>query len=221
MKSITHLTFDCYGTLIDWRKGIESHLGEILRRKGLPLDVRIYPVYVKLEAEEEGGSYKKYTEVLAMGAQKVAAHFGLDLSEEEANNFAQSIPSWKPFDDTVKALRSLGSLGLERIILSNIDTDILRETIRKNQLDVDGYITAEEIGSYKPAVGHWTTFFERYKVEKSNVLHVAQSLFHDIIPATKLGLSTVWINRYDEIEPLEVGPSYTFRNLAELNNLLS
>jgi FMN phosphatase YigB (HAD superfamily) len=107
------------------------------------------------------------------------------------------------------------------VILSNIDTDTLRETIRKNELDVDGFITAEQIGSYKPGTGHWTAFFERYKIEKSKELHVAQSVFHDIIPASKLGLSTAWINRYGEPDPVGVSPTYSFLGLSELNSLLS
>lgn len=220
IKSISHLTFDCYGTLIDWRRGIETQLGGLLRRKGLSQNTEVYPAYVKLEAAEES-SYKKYTEILSSTAVKVASSFGLTINEKEANEFAQSVPKWEPFGDTVRALHSLGELGLNRVILSNVDTQILRDTIEENDLDVDGYITAEEIGSYKPEFGHWKSFFKRYKVEKSNVLHVAQSVFHDIIPATELGLSTAWINRYDDAEPLVVRPSYSFRNLAELIYLFS
>ena len=219
-RSISYLTFDCYGTLIDWRRGIETQLGGLLRKKGLPPNTQVYPTYVKLEAEEEG-SYKKYNEILSTTAVKVAIHFGLRINEKEANEFAQSVPKWKPFDDTLRSLHSLGELGLKRVILSNIDTQILRDTIEENDLDVDGYITAEEIGSYKPAFGHWKYFFEKYNVEKSNVLHVAQSVFHDIIPATKLSLSTAWINRYEDPVPQNVHPTYSFQKLSEVIQLFS
>jgi 2-haloalkanoic acid dehalogenase type II len=217
LKSITHLTLDCYGTLIDWRKGIETQLGGLLRRKGLPQNTQVYPTYVKLEAAEEG-SYKKYNEILSSTAKKVAISFGLVIDENEASNFAQSVPKWKPFDDTARSLRGLGELGLKRVILSNVDTQLLRDTIKENDLVVDGYITAEEIGSYKPAFGHWKSFFETYKVEKSSVLHVAQSVFHDVIPATKLGLSTAWINRYSDAAPQNVSPTYSFYSLSELTS---
>ncbi len=220
IKSISHLTFDCYGTLIDWRNGIETQLGGLLRRKGLRQDVQVYPSYIKLEAEEEG-SYKKYNEILSSTAVKVATLFGLTINEKEADEFAQSVPKWKPFDDTVRSLQTLGELGLKRIILSNVDTQILRDTIEENDLDLDGYITAEEIGSYKPAFGHWKSFFERYKVEKSNVLHVAQSVFHDIIPATEIGLATAWINRYDDPATQKGRPTYSFQKLSELIALFS
>lgn len=216
LGSINHLTFDCYGTLIDWRQGIETHLGGMLRSKGVSR--KVFPEYVRLEAEEEG-SYKSYVDVLGRTAIKVARNFGLELTHDEADKFAQSVPLWKPFDDTVEALQKLGTLGLKRIILSNIDTNLLRETISKNNLKVDGYITAEEIGSYKPAIGHWKSFLERYGVAKENVLHVAQSIFHDIVPAHELGLKTAWINRYDETEPRQVNPDYTFSKLAEVASL--
>lgn len=219
MQSVSHLTFDCYGTLIDWRGGIETHLGELLRKRGLHASSQVFPVYVKLEAEEEG-TYKRYNEVMADTAVRVAQHFGLDLSREEALEFADSVPSWAPFDDTVKTLRKLGDLGLKRIILSNIDTETLRKTISSNDLEVDGFITAEEIGSYKPAVGHWMSFLHKYNVEKSNMLHIAQSVYHDIIPVTSLGVATAWINRYNESSPLEVKPTYTFRSLGELTSLI-
>jgi 2-haloalkanoic acid dehalogenase type II len=220
IESITHLTFDCYGTLIDWRNGIETHLGGLLRRKGLSSNERVYPTYVKLEAEEEG-SYKKYNEILSNTARKVATSFGLVIDEKEADIFSQSVPNWEPFTDAVASLLSLGELGLKRIILSNIDTEILRATIEENNLDVDGYITAEEIGSYKPAFGHWKSFFEKYRVQKSKVLHVAQSIFHDIIPAANLGISTAWINRYGEPTPRDVIPTFSLQNLSELNSLFS
>ncbi len=216
--SITHLTFDCYGTLIDWRKGIETHLGRVLQEKGLSDVTQVYSTYVRLEAMEEG-TYKKYNEIIANTALRVARHFGLELKPNEAIEFAESVPSWTPFHDTVQTLRKLGKFGLKRIILSNIDSDTLRESIRINDLDVDGFVTAEEIGSYKPSLGHWTSFLERYRIKKSNVLHVAQSVFHDIIPARNLGLLTAWINRYDDAKRLEVKPTFEFHTLAELGSL--
>jgi 2-haloacid dehalogenase len=214
----THLTFDCYGTLVDWRKGIETHLGELLRSNGLPSGVNVFPLYVKLEAEEEG-QYKSYREILKDTAVKVAEHLNVSIAEREAKMFAASVPSWVPFSDTVESLRELGKRGHKRIILSNIDKDMLKETILQNSLEVDGYITAEDVGSYKPSLGHWNRFFDMYKANKETTLHVAQSIFHDIIPCSKLAISTAWVNRYNEAAPSGINPTYVFDDLSSLLRL--
>ena len=214
----THLTFDCYGTLIDWRKGIETHLGELLRRNELPPSVSVHSLYVKLEAEEEG-QYKSYREILRDTAIKVAEHLKLPIAEKEAKAFAASVPSWPPFSDTVESLKELGNKGYKRVIPSNIDRDILKETILQHGLDVDGYITAEDVGSYKPSLGHWNRFFELYRTSRETTLHVAQSIFHDIIPCSKLDISTAWINRYNEPTPPGINPTYVFDDLRSLLKL--
>jgi len=216
----THLTFDCYGTLIDWRKGVETHLGELLRRNGLTSGVGIFSIYVKLEAEEEG-QYKSYREILKGTAVRVAEHLKVSIAEKDAKAFAASVPSWPPFSDTVESLKELGKRGYKRVILSNIDRDLLKETILQNGLDVDGYITAEDVGSYKPSPGHWNRYFEAYKTGKEATLHVAQSMYHDIIPCSKLAISTAWINRYDEAAPPGVNPTYVFDDLRGLMKLLT
>jgi 2-haloalkanoic acid dehalogenase type II len=216
----TYLTFDCYGTLIDWRKGIELHLGEQLRRNGLPSGANLFSLYVKLEAEEEG-EYKSYKEVLRDTAIKVAEHLNVSIAEKDAKMFAESVPSWPPFSDTVNTLKELGRRGYKRVVLSNIDRDVLEKTILQNHLDVDASITAEDVGSYKPSPGHWNQFFELHKASKKRTLHVAQSIYHDIIPSSKLGISTAWINRYSEAKPPEVKPSYVFGDLRSLLKLLT
>ena len=214
-----HLTFDCYGTLVDWRKGIETNLGDPLRKNGLASGVSVFPLYVKFEAEEEG-QYRSYREILRDTAVKVAKHLKVSIAEKEARMFAASVPSWPPFGDTVQSLKELGERGYKRVILSNIDKDILKETIHQNSLDVDGYITAEDVGSYKPSLGHWNRFFDLYRTTKETTLHVAQSIFHDIIPCTKLGISTAWINRYSEAVPAGINPTYILGDLKGLLRLL-
>jgi 2-haloalkanoic acid dehalogenase type II len=216
----THLTFDCYGTLIDWRKGIETHLGELFRENGLPSGASVHSLYVKLEAEEEG-QYKSYREVLRDTAIKVAEHLKKPIAEKEAKMFAASVPSWPPFSDAVQSLKELGKRGYTRVILSNVDRDLLKETILQNGLDVDGYVTAEDVGSYKPSPGHWNRFFEMYKASRETTLHVAQSMYHDIIPCSKLAISTAWINRYSEATPPATNPTYVFGDLRSLTKLLT
>jgi 2-haloalkanoic acid dehalogenase type II len=206
--------------LIDWRKGIELHLGELLRRNGLRSRPSVFPLYVKLEAEEEG-QYKSYKEVLRDTAIRVAEHLNISISDRDAKAFAESVPSWPPFSDTVDALKELGRRGYTRVMLSNVDRDVLERTILQNRLDVDDYVTAEDVGSYKPSLGHWKRFFELHKTSKETTLHVAQSIYHDIIPSSELGISTAWINRYSEVKPLETRPSYVFGDLRSLLRLLT
>jgi 2-haloacid dehalogenase len=153
---------------------------------------------VKLEAEEEG-QYKSYKEVLSDTAIKVAEHLKESITEKEATMFGGSVPSWPPFSDMVESLKELGRRGCKRVILSNIDKGILK--------DVDGCITAEEVESYKPSFGHWNRFFEMYKTSKETTLHVTQSMYHDIIPCSKLAISTAWINRYSAAKPPMINPT--------------
>ena len=213
--SFTHLTFDCYGTLIDWRNGLESHLGKLLHERGLPSSADVYPTYVKLEAEQEG-KYKSYRNILHDTALSVANHFHISITDNDARGFSDSVPDWKPFDDTVDCLRKLGERGYTRVILSNVDRDLLEKTIARNHLSVDGYITAEDVGSYKPSLGHWNRFFEEYKVAKSSTLHVAQSIYHDLIPASKIGVASAWVNRYGDSKPNEVNPMFVSSDLTGL-----
>ena len=215
----THITFDCYGTLIDWKSGVEQNLGGLLRNKGLSPQANVHAIYVKLEAEQEG-QYKSYNRILHDTAIAVARHFNLRITDKDAREFAESIQHWTPFDDTVRSLRVLGERGYKRVILSNVDRDLLQATIAQNNLEVDGYITAEDVGSYKPALGHWNRFFDEYKVAKSQTLHVAQSVFHDIVPSTQIGLANAWINRYREEEPSGLSPTWVLADLAGLIDVL-
>jgi 2-haloalkanoic acid dehalogenase type II len=206
--------------LIDWRKGIEDHLGGLLRRNGLPSSTSVFSLYVKLEADEQE-HYKSYRDVLRDTAIRLAERLKISIAEKDAKVFAESVPSWPPFSDTADTLKELGRRGYKRVILSNVDRDVLEKTILQNSLDVDGYITAEDVKSYKPSPGHWNRFFELHKTSKETTLHVAQSIYHDIIPSCRLGIFTAWINRYSEVKPPEISPSYVFSDLRTLLKLLT
>lgn len=220
MSDFRYLTFDCYGTLIDWRTGIQRHLGAALGNVRLPRGETLLTLYVKMEAEEEE-KYRSYRRVLRDTAMKIAKKLDLDMDADAAESFAASVPSWPPFEDTVKSLRKLGSLGYQRHILSNVDTDILEETIRRNDLEVDGFVTAEEVHSYKPSFGHWRRFLRKTGAKKKEVLHVAQSIFHDIRPAKELGMQAAWVNRYREALPRDVAPWMISDDLRHLASILS
>ncbi len=215
MDHFKYLTFDCYGTLIDWHAGIEENLGKALGRVTLPRGESLLTPYVRLEAQQEG-TYKKYRQVLSETAKDVATELGKKVSAHAAAKFAASVPLWPAFTDTASSLKVLGRLGYKRYILSNVDTDLLGETIRRNKLEVDGFVTAEEVHSYKPALGHWQRFLKRTPAKKSELLHVAQSLYHDIRPASTLGIKTAWVNRYRETLPGDVAPWMISDNLKHL-----
>lgn len=213
-----YLTFDCYGTLIDWRTGIERELISALG----PLHLRgqdLLNAYGTAERREEA-EYKKYREVLRRSVLSMSRELGVKVSEEGARRFADSVPRWPAFPDTEKFLHDMGLKGLKRYILSNVDDDLLEGTIKNNRLEVDGFVTAEQVGSYKPRTGHWDEFLRRTGAAKQEVLHVAQSVYHDIIPTQGLGISSAWVNRYAEPLPAGASPLVISDSLAALASAL-
>jgi 2-haloalkanoic acid dehalogenase type II len=219
LSGIRYLTFDCYGTLIDWKTGIERSLRRAFG--AIPLQGKdLLDAYVLAEKEEEG-SYKRYREVLRNTAVRLSKSIHFAVSSSGAEAFADSVPSWPAFPDTRKALQELGRIGYARYILSNVDTDLLEGTIRKSGLEVDGFVTAEEVGSYKPNRGHWLRFMQKTGAKKEEVLHVAQSIYHDIVPAQEMGITSAWVNRYAEPLPSSAHPEYIVDSLESLAKLLA
>lgn len=189
------LTFDCYGTLIDWETGILEALRPILavHRRHLS-DEGILELYAALEAEMEAGDYRPYREIL----QEVVRRFGVRLAFTPTTDQAQSLPQslryWKPFPDTVAALRQLKT-RYKLAIVSNVDDDLFAHTARLLGVPFDYLITAQQVRSYKPSLTNFQTAMERIGLPAERILHVAQSLFHDVVPAKRLGLTAVWVNR--------------------------
>ena len=209
-----YLTFDCYGTLIDWRTGIEASLSSAvgpIRLSGTEL----LDAYVSAEKAEEA-SYMKYREVLDRSAQRLGEKIGKRISAAASKEFAESVPSWPAFGDTTSFLRAVGRRGYRRYILSNVDTDMLERTIANNRLEVDGFVTAEEVKSYKPNRRHWERFMEKTGARKNEVLHVAQSIYHDIIPTQEMGIASAWVNRYRERMPGGARPLVVADSLSDL-----
>jgi 2-haloalkanoic acid dehalogenase type II len=213
-----YLPFDCYGTLIDWRRGIEESL-EAAFGKLSTRGVALMESYAEAERLEEA-DYQKYREVLRRTALRLTQDIGVGGREESATRFAASVPSWPAFADSAGALRVLGAKGYRRYILSNVDTDLLVGTIQNNGLEVDGFVAAEEVGSYKPSDGHWVKFLEKTGASKEEVLHVTQSVFHDIVPAGRLGFQTAWVNRYGQALPTGIEPLYIADSLEGLASVL-
>jgi len=189
------LTFDCYGTLIDWETGILQALRRLTQRHACEVsDTHILELYAKLEAAAESGPFKPYREVLRLVTDGFASEYGFTPTEEERLSLEHSIAAWQPFPDTVTALAALASrfrLG----VLSNIDNDLFVATAARLRVPLDLVVTAEQVGAYKPALEFFRHASKRMAVPLDRWLHVAQSLYHDIAPARELGIATVWVNR--------------------------
>ena len=214
------ITFDCYGTLIDWEGGIVRAFQSEAAREGLELDAgSIISAYMAEEPGVEAQVYRPYTEVLAETARRVAARLGWAITAESAGFLAASLPGWLPFPDTNPALEQLARryrLG----ILSNIDDHLLRATISHFTVNFDLIVTAEQVRSYKPGPAHFEE--ARLRLGEKRQMHAAQSYFHDVVPATRLNLPVVWVNRNGEARPAGgPGPTFEVRDLSELVNLLS
>jgi 2-haloacid dehalogenase len=189
------LTFDCYGTLIDWESGILGAIRPILEVHHRKLsDDGILELYAALESEEENGEYKKYRQVLQRVMWKMAARIVFPLTEGEFNALPDSMPLWPAFPDTVEALRRLKS-KYKLAIISNTDDDLFAQTAKTLEVPFDFVITAEQAQSYKPSHNNFQLALERSGLPKKRVLHCGQSIYHDIIPTRELGIANVWVNR--------------------------
>jgi 2-haloacid dehalogenase len=203
-------TFDCYGTLIDWNGGIR---GELARLFGEERADEQLARYHELEPEiESRRPAPGYREVLAEALRRLGAPAG------EGDALASSLPRWAAFPEVRPALAEAQARGWRLAILSNTDRDFIEASMRTLGGGFDLAVVASEVGSYKPARGHWDTFFGRTGAERERHVHVAQSHFHDIAPATELGLTTVWINRLGETG--DPAPTRELRDLSALPDTL-
>ena len=190
-----YLSFDCYGTLIDWESGILGYLRPLLNRKGRHVsDVEILNFYSQSEPRQQQPPYRLYRDVLASVVHDFAHEFRVDISDEEAAGLAASIRNWEPFPDTVPALKRLKS-RYKLAVLSNIDDDLFSFTAPKLGVELDCVVTAQQVQSYKPSLRNFETLLERLSIKKPRLLHVAESLYHDVAPCRTLGIASVWVNR--------------------------
>jgi len=198
-KSFNVLIFDCYGTLIDWESGILDALRPVLVQNGISVeDNELLKLYAEFESEAESSEYVIYKEILKSVALEFAFHFNFKLKEESEYFISDSIKNWVPFPDTVDALNAL-QRKYKLAILSNIDNDLFSFSADKLGVDFDYVFTAEDIKSYKPAQRNFDYAVSKIGLPKENLLHVAQSLYHDVAVAKSLNISTVWVNRRKDI----------------------
>ena len=188
-------TFDCYGTLVDWNAGIRGVLEDLFGAERGP---ELLARYHRLEPEVQAEAYRSYAEVLTLTLERLAHENDLSIPEGESGVLARSLPEWPVFREVPAALTELRRRGWQLAILSNTDRALIVESEKSIGVSVDLVITAEDVGSYKPAHGHWSRFFETTTADREHHVHVAASLFHDVAPGCELELTTVWINRLGE-----------------------
>jgi 2-haloacid dehalogenase len=216
------LTFDCYGTLINWEAGILSALHRILSTHGKNIDdATLLKVYGDFELRSEQGAFRPYREVLESVVRQFATELRFTPSPEEVRSLPDSLSTWKPWPDTVAGLRQLKS-RFRLAILSNVDDDLFAATRPQLGVDFDEVITAQQAQAYKPSLKLFELALSRIHAPAHRVLHVGQSVYHDVVPAQSLGLATVWVNRpsarpgVGAVKAAEATPDLTVSSLAEL-----
>jgi 2-haloalkanoic acid dehalogenase type II len=214
MRRFDVLTFDCYGTLIDWERGLGDAFASAARADGVVLDrAALLAAYHEVEPVIQAERYRSYREVLALTARRLAERFDWRLREGGERFLPDSLASWPPFADTNAALRRMADAGHRLAILSNVDDDLLAATRRHLVVDFEFVVTAQQVGAYKPAPAHWQA--ARKRIGDARWLHVAQSYFHDIAPARRLGIASAWINRTRQKPAGDERPDMEFDTLAE------
>jgi 2-haloacid dehalogenase len=216
------LTFDCYGTLIDWETGILGALEPLVAKvRERPSREAVLETYAAAEFDQENETpAMPYSQLLSFVYRRLARQWGVEVTSEEANIFGASVPDWPAFPDTVGALAYLKK-HYRLVVLSNVDRISFRASNARLEVEFDAIYTAQDIGSYKPDMRNFEYLLRRLREDfglgKSDVLHTAQSLFHDHAPAKRLGLASAWIDRrhaqegWGATKAPEGTPAYDFR----------
>ena len=226
LQGFDALTFDCYGTLVDWERGILDALAPLFASHGAPSPGAdaLLERFGRAESDVQAGPFLSYRDVLRAVARRLGEEAGFTPSDAESSAFAGSVGAWPPFPDTVPALRALA--GRYRLaVVSNVDDDLFAATATKLGVAFDAVVTAQQVRSYKPAPAHFHEVLRRLALPRERVLHVAQSLYHDVAPARALGFACVWVNRRagrmgpGATVPASATPDLEVRDLATLARL--
>jgi 2-haloacid dehalogenase len=215
-------TFDCYGTLIDWEGGLGGFLYDYalrVREPAPPPGRELRERWEAIQFEVIQGNYRPYREVLAESLRLLAAERGWPYSDEDGKALTRSMRSWQPFPDATPALRRAHEAGLRLIIVTNTDLDIIEHSLKHLEAPIDGVVTAEDVGSYKPARPHFERALEVAGVPADQILHVAFGFKYDIGPAQELGFRSAWVNRHAEARPGPAVPDLEWRDLWGLAEL--
>ena len=191
------VSFDCYGTLIDWERGILPALKQLLSNREIDFsDDGTLELFAEFESEleKDENDYIEYRKILQEIVKKFGQRFNFQPTATEINSLVDSLKNWQPFPDTVAALSALKQ-KYKLAVISNIDDDLFAGTAKHLKVEFDWLITAQQVRSYKPSTRNFEIALETMGIPPEKLLHVAQSVYHDIVPATSMGISTVWVNR--------------------------
>ena len=221
MAEFEVVSFDCYGTLIDWDQGMSDAVNKLLQKGNLDLDADdLLARYRLIEMQLQRGPYMTYRQYLAVGLSMAFQQRGVSLSGDDGGIFADTLPAWPKFAETTEVLTQLKDKGLKLVILSNIDDDLIQGALELIGVDFDAVITAEQVRSYKPAPGHWNRMLSQLDVTKDKVLHVGASYDHDIQPGKRYGYTVAWINRTNQEPSGAELPDHQFSDLRGLLDIV-
>lgn len=220
LESVEILTFDCYGTLIDWERGLRQQISLLREQAGLAADVEtLLAEWEAIQFRQISGPYRRYREILRDSLSETFAAHGVTLAADDAGRLANTIGNWPPFDDTRAALVRLAA-RYRLAILSNIDDDILASSVQQLGVHFDALVTAEQLGSYKPNRAHFEAALKRFARPAGRFLHCAFGFKYDQSPALRVGMQTVWVKRPGWIRDDEATPTFEVDSLAGLADLL-
>ena len=209
-------TFDCYGTLVDWNAGIGAEIGRLFGSSvSEQLLARYHVIEPRVQSEHPAWSYR---DVMATVLGELASEVGVALPPEEEDALGRSLPDWPVFAEVPRALAEANERSWKLVALSNSDRSLIEASLQAIGVPFERAIVASEIGSYKPAHGHWRAFYASTGADPSRHVHVAQSHFHDIVPAHDLGIRSIWINRL--AERAEPAPTRELPDLVGLADVL-
>ena len=218
------LSFDCYGTLVDWESGISTAVAAVLTPHGVsrtPAEILALFADAEPKAQTAHG-YREYRPVLRDVMALIGAELGIHFSETELGCLADSLPSWPVFPDAADALNTLQS-RYRLAIISNVDDDLFAGSAQALGVDFDAVITSQQVSAYKPELSVFNAALERMGCDKANWLHIGESLYHDIGPANRMGIASVWVNRPDRgggTRHTDATPDLVVSDLAELAGIM-
>ena len=200
-ENIELISFDCYGTLIDWKQGVLNTLVPLFDEYLLDIEPgEIFSLFRRFDAESLSSDFISYRNVLREIMKKYAHHLNVNMMQADLDCLVNSLPDWPAFEDTVLALRKL-KMSYKLALITNSDNDLIEKTLNFLGVEFDYVITSESLNSYKPSTENFTRALKIFDLPTHKILHVAQSIYHDIIPCNELGIRNLWVNRYNDPSP--------------------
>ena len=223
-EDIEWVSFDCYGTLVDWETGISAAVGEVLKARGIAKSrAEVLALYAAIEpGVQDSESFLEYRRVLRRVMASIGNELGFGCAGPELDRLADTLPIWPVFPEVVDALRTLKD-RFKLAVISNVDDDLFAGTVTMLGVEFDCVVTAEQVKSYKPNLRNFNVAAARMVVERHRWLHVAESLYHDIAPANRLGLKSVWVNRAGRgggTRVVDAAPDLVVPDLAALARMM-